>query len=524
MPWPGAAGAAPVSRSSGAVACGHGVTRDAATAMLAAGGNAFDAVAAGLWTACIAEPVLASPGGGGFLLAQPADGAPRVYDFFAQTPRQQEAATEFHPVEADFGTTRQEFHIGLGAAATPGMVAGLFAFQRELGRLPRAEPLAPAIDAAGNGVRVNELQGYIADVVAPILTATAPARELFAPDGGVLPVGALHRPVALADCLEALAREGPDLFYRGEIAATIAAACAEGGGHLRREDFAAYAVEKRQPLAVDYRGHRILTNPPPSSGGLLIAFGLGLLRARAVPATAGGADAARRIAAALAATREARLREGLDAGADAASVERLLSAETLARYRAGIAGHAPAYRGTTHISVIDAAGNAAAATVSNGEGCGWLVPGTGMMLNNMLGEADLLPRGPGSWRPDTRLTSMMAPTLVADGRAERLLALGSGGSNRIRSAILQVLCARLDHELALADAVEHPRLHVEGERLEIEGGFPDAALEALRGDWPEHCVWPGRNMFFGGAHAVERGPGGFDGAGDPRRGGVSSVG
>ncbi len=509
----------------GAVACGHPVTRDAAAAMLTAGGNAFDAAAAGLWAACVSEPVLASPGGGGFLLARPVDGRARVYDFFAQTPRERRphAEIDFHPIHADFGTTRQEFHIGLGSAATPGMVAGLFSLQQELGRMPAAEPLAPAIAAAREGVCVNELQGYICSVVAPILLASVEARALFARDGRVMAEGELHRPRALGDFLEVLAHEGPDLFYRGEVAAAIADACVTDGGHLRREDFTAYRVARREPLDLAFHGQHILTNPPPSAGGLLVAFGLAVLAGTAAPTAPDSAAAVRRLAGALAATREARLRERVDDGVDDALARRMLDPERVAHYRDRVAAHAPAYRGTTHISVIDAAGNAAAGTVSNGEGCGWIVPETGMMLNNMLGEADLQPHGFDTWRPDTRLASMMAPTLVEDGAGTRLMALGSGGSNRIRSALLQVLAARLEAGLSLTAAVEQPRLHVEGDRLEIEGGFGDEAVAALQAEWPEHCVWPGRNMFFGGAHAVEVGPGGFDGVGDPRRGGEATV-
>jgi len=509
----------------GAVACGHPVTRDGAVAMLEAGGNAFDAVAAALWTACIAEPVLASPGGGGFLLARPADGPARVYDFFAHTPRSrlEPADADFRPIIADFGTTQQEFHIGLGAAATPGVVAGTFAFQHELGRMPAREVMAPAVVAGREGVEVQPLQAYIAEVVGPILEATPGARAVFAPGGHEPKAGDHHAMPELGDFLDTLAGEGPDLFYRGEVARAIAAACESGGGHLRREDFERYRVERREPLAVDYRGCRMLTNAPPASGGLLVAFGLEVLAGGAVPADAVGAEEALRMATALSATQEARVASGLDAGVNDAAAARLLDPATVERFRRAVAGHAPARRGTTHISVLDDAGNAAALTVSNGEGCGSIVPGAGFMLNNMLGEADLQPRGFGRWPPDTRLTSMMAPTLVTDAAGERTVVLGSGGSNRIRSAILQVLAAHLDHGLPLADAVERPRLHIEGERLEIEGGFGPEVIEALGARWPQHCAWPERNLFFGGCHAVAHAPEGFSGAGDPRRGGVAAT-
>ncbi|MDX1609895.1 MAG: gamma-glutamyltransferase [Halofilum sp. (in: g-proteobacteria)] len=514
-----------MSKGLGAVACGHPVTRDAAVAMLEAGGNAYDAVAAALWTACAAEPVLASPGGGGFLLAQPVDGPPRVYDFFAHTPRLrlEPEEADFRPIIADFGTTQQEFHIGLGAAATPGMVAGTFAFQAELGRMPASELMQPAIEAARAGVEVQPLQAYIAEVVGPILEATPEARTVFAPGGREPAAGERHAMPGLGDFIEALAHEGPDLFYRGEVAAAVDAACVAGGGHLRRADFEHYRVERRQPLAVEYRGQRVLTNAPPASGGLLVAFGLEVLAREPVPGDPFGSAEAERIAATLAATQEARLAAGLDAGVDDQAAQRLLAPETVARYRRAVGEHPPARRGTTHISVLDAAGNAAALTVSNGEGNGWIVPGTGFMLNNMLGEADLQPRGFGRWPTDTRLTSMMAPTLVSDPAGEHIVVLGSGGSNRIRSAILQVLAGHLDFGLPLQEAVNRPRLHVEGRRLEIEGGFEEEVITALAAQWPEHCAWPERNLFFGGAHAVARGPDGFSGAGDPRRGGVAAV-
>ncbi len=510
--------------AKGAVACGHPVTRDAAAAMLAADGNAFDAAAAGLWAACVAEPVLASPGGGGFLLAQPRDGAARVYDFFAHTPRHRLpfGDSDFYPIVADFGAAQQEFHIGLGAAATPGTVAGVFAFQQALGRMPMADVVAPAVRAAREGVTVNRLQAYIADVVAPILESTPEARALFAPEGRPMAVDDVHRVPALADFLETLAIEGPDLFYRGEVAAAIDAACRAGGGHLRREDLSHYRVEQREPLAVDYGGRRVLTNAAPASGGVLVAFALEVLSGLARGDEPTGPQEAVRTADALAAAGAARAEAGLDLGVDTDRARELLDPATVARYRAQVAGHPPANRGTTHISVTDSAGRTAALSTSNGEGCGWIAPEAGFMLNNILGEADLQPRGFSQWPEDVRPTSMMAPTIVT-GDDGTTLALGSGGSNRIRSAIMQVLAGALEHGLALPDALDRPRLHVEGRRLEIEGGFPEASIAALAERWPDHCAWPERNLFFGGAHAVAAGPHGFDGAGDPRRGGAASV-
>lgn len=488
-------GPVPPARQTGAVACGHPLTRDAAVAMLSAGGNAFDAVAAGLWAACVAEPLLASPGGGGFLLARPVRGEALVYDFFAQTPRTKRPLDEidFREILTDFGPAQQAFHVGLGSAATPGLVAGVFAFHEELGRLPAAEVIAPAVAAARAGVPVRRMQAYVASILTRIVGATQGARDVFMPGGRLIAEGDVHRQPDLAAFLEALGREGPDLMYRGEIASAVERACRDGGGHLSRTDFEAYRVVRRAPLVQSYRGRTMLTNPLPASGGVLVAHGLDVLRPLPPGADPGGEGEAKRVLSALAAMDRMRLSEP------------------------------PAGNGTTHISVIDPHGGAAAATVSNGEGCGWVVPGGGFMLNNMLGESDLQPKGFGRWPPDVRLASMMAPTIVDDPASPRVVVLGSGGSNRIRSAILQVLVALIDFELPLSEAIARPRFHVEGARLEVEGGVAPEVAAALLPRWPDHRVWPDRNLFFGGVHAVERAPTGCTAAGDPRRGGAATV-
>jgi gamma-glutamyltranspeptidase/glutathione hydrolase len=176
-------------------------------------------------------------------------------------------------------------------------------------------------------------------------------------------------------------------------------------------------------------------------------------------------------------------------------------------------------RGTTHISVADAAGNIASLTVSNGEGCSYVLPGTGIMLNNMLGEEDLNPGGFHQWKEGSRLASMMSPAVaeLADGTR---YALGSGGANRIRSAITQVLINLLDFGMSLEQAVAAPRIHLEGDMLSIEAGLGDEAMQALESSAPRTHLWPEKNLFFGGVHAVSVTPAGeFHGAGDPRRGG-----
>jgi gamma-glutamyltranspeptidase/glutathione hydrolase len=511
---------------SGVVAAGHPVTAEVAAEVLRAGGNAVDAVVAGFFAAIVAEPVLAGLAGGGFLITSGPEGRARLYDAFVNTPKRRRPVEEldFRPIVADFGTAQQEFHIGLGAVATPGIVKGIFEAHRREGSLPMRELVAPAAAHARAGVRLNSLQAYIFSVVAPIYLATDSARAIFASPsdpGCLVGEGESLRQPDLAGLLEALALEGDDLFYRGEVAQAITRHCEEGGGQIGLEDLTAYRVEMRAPLTVDYGGARLLTNPPPSSGGILIAFALNLLSAMPPGRHAFGSYGyLRQLARVMEYTNRARVAavaEGGDYHLDAA---RLLDPDLLARYRDQVLGRPPAPRGTTHISAMDGRGNMAALSVSSGEGCGTIVPGTGLMLNNMLGEEDLNPGGFHRWPTDVRLTSMMAPTLVLRPRGARIV-IGSGGSNRIRTAILQVLVNLLDFGVDVEEAVSRPRVHFENDLLSIEGGFNAGEVARLIESYPNHHLWDDRNLFFGGTHTVVRESGGaLSGFGDPRRGGV----
>lgn len=513
----------------GAVAAGHPKTAQAAIDILHAGGNAFDAVMAAMAVACVAEPVLCSLGGGGFLLARPKDGTPRLLDFFVQTPISpvDTKAVDFQPILCDFGTVQQEFHVGRGSIGTPGCVKGLFHVAQNLGRMPVRAVLEPAMQVAREGVRLNRLQAYIFDVVGPIYMITPESRAIFeSRERPGLLVGEGERVANpdYADFLEVLAIEGEDLYYRGEFSAAVDADCRANGGTLSRADFEAYELIPRDPLALDYGGVRLLTNPPPSTGGILIAFALQLFaHARGHGWTFGDLAHLQTLVRVMKLTNEARMESGLHEATSSAE-ERLFDPGFLERYRAEVVGRPKAYRGTTHISVIDDAGNAAALTLSNGEGCGHVVPGTGVMLNNMLGEEDLNPAGFHAWTPDSRMSSMMAPTLIEDS-AGCLTALGSGGANRIRTAILQVLINLIDFAMPLAEAVEAPRAHYEQGMLNLEPGFTESIVSALEAEWPNVKAWHERNLFFGGVHAVQAdySDGRMEGAGDPRRGGVALI-
>lgn len=487
-------------RPGGAVASGHPDTTAAAVEVLAAGGNAFDACVAGGFASAVAEPTLTSLAGGGFLLARTAAGDEVLFDFFVDTPGRdappRSAALDFAEVVVRFSGAEQAFHVGLGAVAVPGCLAGWLHAHQRLGRLPLEAVTAPARRLAAAGVVVTEPQGYLLRILAPILTRTPEAAGIYAPGGRLLEPGDRLVNPALAAWLDALDPRG---FAAPARAAEIEEAMVAGGGLVTAADLRAYEVVERTPLAVSWRGHRLLTNPRPAEGGELVALGLCELEDRpGWPAPAGSVEHALALVEAMVATEAVRAGGGV-------------TGELARRRSTG---------GTTHLSVADAEGNAASMTTSNGEGSGCLLPGTGVMANNMLGEDDLHPDGFHASPPGVRVASMMAPSLVVgpDGAVE--LAVGSGGSKRIRTALLQVIAGAVDQGRPLEEAITGPRLHWDGDRVHLEPGWSDAVVEALGARWPL-ARWDAPDLYFGGAHAVVPGRAA---AADPRRGGAAHLG
>jgi gamma-glutamyltranspeptidase / glutathione hydrolase len=427
-----------------------------------------------------------------------------LLDFFVEAPGRGSDPgaphAPLHAVEVDFGDAVQVFNIGISAAGPYGTLSGAWTAAKRFGRLAPAELVAPAARAARDGVAVNDRQAYLFEILAPITDSTPEARALFMPAGHSPRVGEVHRDPALADTLERLAAEGPAPFYTGDVAEAVCDWVAERGGLLTRADLAAYGTIAREPVRVPYRGQAVLTNPPPSAGGILIAYALALLdRLPGPPSIAA-------VVRAMEAAQAERTQEFLAGLPDPGFLERF-SASRLGA--------------TTHISAVDADGWACAVTCTNGEGCGEVVPGTGIHLNNMMGEQDLSPFGFHAHPPGRRLPSMMAPTMVLGDGGPRLV-LGSAGSNRIRSAILQVVIGVLDHGLDVQAAIDAPRVHFEEGLVYVEPGVELAELEAGQRTVVRFAA---RNLFFGGAQAVLRDPAGgaLTGGCDPRRGGAVAV-
>jgi len=516
----------------GAVAAGHPLTAQAGARALEEGGNAVDACIAAAFASWVAESPLTGPGAGGFALVLPADGrSPRLADFFVSTPGlglPQPSGAQMHAIDVGFGgdsETTQVFRIGGPSCAVPGSALGLQAVHQAYGRLPWAELLQPAIELARDGIELTRPQAHLHAILDLILRHTAEGKRLYSRDDGgrLLPADTLRFP-DLAGTLERIARHGGGVLYDGELAHAIADTVRAGGGSLTLSDLRKYRVIWRRPVRAPYRGGEFVSNPPPSSGGILIAYGLMLLE-QLPEGAAGSAEAVATLVEVMreqTRTREDSFAGGLYRGGLA---KKLLARDAVraALKRIGDAGRpepAPA-GGTTHISAVDAEGNAAALSASTGSGSGVIVPGTGIHLNNMLGEYDLVAPGPAT--PGRRLTSMMAPSIVVGERGPRLV-VGSAGSVRLRGAIMQVVENVVGHGLGVQDAIEHPRVHLDEPKLQCEGGFDPAELDKLEAMGYDVVRWRRRNLFFGGTNAVEVcSDGSLAAAGDPRRGGDGVV-
>jgi gamma-glutamyltranspeptidase/glutathione hydrolase len=491
--------------SRGICAAGHPLTAEAGARVLREGGNAVDAAIGAMLASWVAEPLLTGPGAGGYLLVAGAGVEPVLLDFFVAAPGGDPAQRgDLLAVDVSFGDAVQVFHVGAAACGAYGTPAGVVAAGERWGSVPLERLAAPAAELARRGVAVNRQQAYIFEILEGIILSEPSARAEFAPGGRPLREGELFRSPALAATIERLGAEGAAPFYTGDIAQAAIAFLAERGGALTAADLAGYAAIEREPVRVSYRGRAVLTNPPPSAGGVLIALALALLdRADGPPTLA-------EIVAVMETVQAERTPAFLDGLAEPGFADRLLAS------RLG---------STTHISVVDAAGLACAVTCTNGEGCGLVVPGTGIHVNNIMGEEDLSPLGFHTAPAGRRMPSMMAPTAVLAPGGELELVLGSAGSNRIRSAILQTIVGVLDRGEEADVAVQAPRVHLEAGTVYAE---PGVAVDELRAAARPVVTFRDRNLFFGGVQAVERaaGPDGavvLRGAGDLRRGGAVAV-
>ena len=484
-----------------AVAAPNPAAAEAATSIARAGGSAVDAAIAAALVAMVNEVGLVSLSSGGFVAVQPAGGAAYTVDGWVDRPgldRSHDAppARTWDVATAYGGGVT--ITIGPGSVATHGSLAAFGEAHARDGRLPWRELVAPAVDVARGGFRLGSASTYyLRHVHETVFGWDAASHRALHDDAGRLTED--HVVVAdLAATLEHVAEAGPRALHEGDLARLLAADLQARGGLLDAADLAAYAPVVRAPLTTRVAGWRLATTPPPSVGGVVVAAMLRLLDGR----PHGGWDPSDvehlvRVQRAVLGHRREVLETAADLDASARAWLDLVDADHRAVLESG---------STAHVSVTDSDGAACSLTVSSGYGSGMVAAGTGIWLNNCLGEQELNPVGR-HVTPGSRLLSNMAPTV---GRHDdgSTLAIGSPGADRITTAVVSALAGFAGGALDLAAAVAHPRVHVH------RAGLPD---EDVR-------VEQEPSMYYGGVGAaLTRADGSLEAVADPRREGATRI-
>ena len=458
------------------VAAGHPATMEVGLGVLAAGGSAADAAVAATFACCVAESILTGIGGGGFATYFDAGtGTVTCLDFFCSVPGTDGdvAAGPMVPIQVEFGGVPLAYEIGGASVAVPGVPAGAAEVHKRWGRLPWHRVVEPAIALARSGVVLPDEQARTLTSVAPALVPGAGA-AIYQPNGRLLAGGDLLFHPGLDVALAALAEEGPDVFYTGRMGQLMVDTIRAGGGVLGPADLAGYRVLE---LPV---GHAPL-------GGYHVFGRHDLNRLVETIGTLPAGVA------------------GLSRGERAVAV-----ADALRGYRRQRVGD------TTNVSVVDPDGNACVVTTTLGIGSGVWLPGLGVHLNSMLGEGELITA---DLAPGRRMSSMMCPLVVVDESGELVLAAGSAGASRIRSALVHTLVSALLDGETVREAVHRARFHVVEDVVHAEPGYPEEELEAVGKAGYQVNRWDHLSHYFGGVSAV-----GLAGAaGDPRRGGAGQL-
>jgi gamma-glutamyltranspeptidase/glutathione hydrolase len=458
------------------VAAGHPATAEVALRILAAGGSAADAAVAAAFATSVSESILTGIGGGGF--ATYFDAATQTVtclDFFCSVPGLDGDVTPdpMTPIEVYFGGVPLIYSIGAASVAVPGVPAGCGEVHRRWGRLPWQRVVEPAVTLARSGVLLPAAQARTLVAVAPALLPGEGA-NIYAPTGRLLEGGELLHHPGLDAALDALAEEGPSVFYTGRLGQLLVDTVRARGGALGPADLAAYRVLELEVGHATLGGNHIYARHDLNETIDTIA---------ALPADL--PDMSRRDRA-------------------------VAVADALRRYGAQRLGD------TTNISVVDAEGDACVITTTLGIGAGVWLPGHGINLNSMLGEGELITP---DLAPGRRMSSMMCPLVVVDEDHRLVAAAGSAGASRIRTALIDTLLGVLVDELDMPAAIARPRFHVVGDTVHAELGYPPDELDGLAAAGYTVNQWPDLNHYFGGVSAVGR----AGAAGDPRRGGVGAV-
>lgn len=487
-----------------AAAAGSKLGAEAAATVARSGGNAVDACLASAIMAWVAEPFFGSIGGSGFVAIRTPGGTVEIHDgnntmpFTAPAEPGQGVTRVFFPDYGDGVYTG----IGGGSVGVPGILAAVRSAWERHGRIEWPALFQDAILVARNGLPLSRTSAFYLSVTwEQVWSRFEASAALFGPMGGPMPEGELLVQPELAEALELIATEGPDVFYSGVVAQELVEAVEGEDGFMSVDDLDRYEAMVRDPISTEAWGWSISSNPPPAVGGAVLMHMLALLH------SADLRDPLERLSAIVEAQRAAmgyRRERYQDPTGIAAAFDEAIAG-------AGSSTRSPS---TTHSSAADNDGYACSLTESNGYGSGLIVHG--MLLNNTLGEEELNPLGAHSLHPGSRCHSNMTPT-IATGEG-RTVAVGSPGADRIVGAIVQTLIRLALDRASLAEAVSAPRAHIdhrpEGETLCFEPGLPGDDLSFIPRPYDDI------HMYFGAVQAASVSDDGtVDACHDPRRSG-----
>ncbi len=515
--------------------------------ILQAGGNAVDAAVAVAFALAVVLPEAGNIGGGGFAVIRMADGETAALDFRETAPL---ALMPQHYLDEE-GKPTDASRIGHLAAGVPGSVAGLAELHQRYGSFPWSDLVEPAIDLAENGFSVTERLNRGLAAKSSILTKFETSKEVFFPGGEPARVGSNFRQPMLATTLRLIASEGKNAFYRGRIADLIVEEMREGGGLITYEDLSRYQAKWREPIQFEYRGHTIISMPPPSSGGVTLAEILNILEGYNLASM--GFNTFESVHLIVESFRRAFADRNYYLG-DPDFVDmpiaRLTSDSYAEELRASISrsraslsesfNRVPVLNegvNTTHFSIVDGQGNAVAltTTINSGFGSGVTVGRAGFLLNNEMDDFTVRAGYPNQFGliqsdnnlvgPGRRPLSAMTPTIVLDPQGELLLVVGSPGGPRIITAVAQTIINVIDFGMNVRTAVDAPRVHHQllPDEIEIERkGLESVTMSELGA--AGHILSP-QAGYFGDIQLIIRQPDGtLYGAADPRREGGRALG
>lgn len=469
-----------------AIAAGHQATTQTAEEILKAGGNAYDACVASFFTACVAEPAMASLGAGCLIVHKTQQGGFKFVDGFCDTPSRKLQEHNLIPIEVRFDDEVEFYYGGKDSVAIPGVVKSLFHLIEKYGSIPMRELVQPAMRLANEGIELNEFERYDLQLLSNVFQIHPLHKEMFFVDGEIKPVGAKIGLPGFSDCLDFLSREGERAFYEGEILDDLFKEVAESS--LSKNDFESFRIFEKDALSYPFKNGVAYLPNIPSKGGYILAA---LLNEE---------------------VEGDFLKRNYEVRHCDADLERL-------KKYSGIAPRTnndiPSRSGTSHLNIVDRNDNMISMSFSIGEGSGVVIGSTGIHMNNMLGEPSLLPKGLHSWIPNTRLTSMMTPTMVKHDQG--ILILGSGGADRIPYMLAQTIENRLNKNLPLAESVERGRFNITNDTLHSERDLENTLTLPMK-------VWENKSLYFGGVHAVEKNGMELNALGDFRRHGHAIVG